>query len=99
MYLRVVAIYSIAFYLLGCGGASSGPTPTPITPPTAPMTSTTVTADFSVPVDNPLIKDKIGVYQTPFMGTAGIAPRVIITPLLGDAGAGATARIQFTLAP
>jgi hypothetical protein len=47
---------------------------------------TIVTADFSIATDQPLLKDKIGVYQTPFMGTAGIAPLISMEPFLVEAG-------------
>lgn len=71
--------------LSGCGGSASNdatPTQTPVPTPTA----ITVAADFSTWIDNPLIKDKIGVYQTPFMGTAGIAPPTSMQLFLVEAG-------------
>jgi hypothetical protein len=52
----------------------------------APPTTTAVTADCSKSIDQLLIKDKIGVYQTPFMGTAGIAPLMSMQPFLVEAG-------------
>ena len=45
-----------------------------------------VIADFSVAVDHPLVKDKIGVYQTPFMGTRGYPALTSMEPLLAEAG-------------
>jgi Glycosyl hydrolases family 39 len=51
-----------------------------------PTTSTTVIADFSKGTDQPLLKDKFGVYQTPFMGTDGIAPLTAMQPFLAEAG-------------
>jgi Glycosyl hydrolases family 39 len=57
-----------------------------ISTPAVVPAPTTVIADYSKATDQPLIKDKIGVYQTPFMGTAGIAPLMSMQPFLVEAG-------------
>jgi hypothetical protein len=46
------------------------------TKPDASASPIQVTADFSVPEGYPLVKDKIGVYQTPFMGIHGRPPLI-----------------------
>lgn len=71
--------------MVGCGSSgnsASTPAPTPQPTPTA----VTATADFATWSDYPLIKDKIGVYQTPFMGTAGIPSPTAMQPFLTEAG-------------
>jgi hypothetical protein len=65
---------------LCCDGSAQGSSVS------ASTSATIVTADFSVATDQPLLKDKIGVYQTPFMGTAGIAPLISMQPFLVEAG-------------
>jgi len=65
---------------LGCDGRAQGSSALDTT------SATIVTSDFSIATDQPLLKDKIGVYQTPFMGTAGIAPLVSMRPFLIEAG-------------
>lgn len=55
----------------------------------AQQTSTsraTVVADFAVAAEHPLVKDKIGVYQTPFMGTRGYPGLTAMEPFLAEAG-------------
>lgn len=52
----------------------------------AQKTIASVVADFSVEADHPLIKDKIGVYQTPFMGTRGNPALTAMEPFLAEAG-------------
>ncbi len=49
-------------------------------------TVTTITANFSAARDQPLLKDKIGVYQTPFMGTRGLPSLLAMQPFLHEAG-------------
>ncbi len=46
----------------------------------------TVIADFAVATEHPLVKDKIGVYQTPFMGTRGLPKLTTMEPFLAEAG-------------
>jgi len=57
----------------------------PATPPSG-LKPVTVVADFSTWIDNPLVKDKIGVYQTPFLGTVGRPPLAAMQPFLKEAG-------------
>lgn len=52
----------------------------------AQQRSASVVADFSVPAEHPLIKDKIGVYQTPFLGTRGRPALTAMEPFLAEAG-------------
>jgi hypothetical protein len=83
------SLLAVGAALLHATGCSTGPSSTssnPITPIPPVPTATTVTADFSTWVDSPLLKDKIGVYQTPFMGTVGIAPPTAMQPFLTEAG-------------
>ncbi|HEY1579265.1 MAG TPA: hypothetical protein VGF82_19535 [Terracidiphilus sp.] len=56
------------------------------TEPAASASPIQVTADFSVPEGYPLVKDKIGVYQTPFMGIYGRPPLIAMEKLLRLAG-------------
>lgn len=42
--------------------------------------------DYSATGGPALTKDKFGVYQTPFMGTAGLPPLTAMAPLLAEAG-------------
>jgi hypothetical protein len=56
------------------------------TEPAASASPIQVTADFSVPEGYPLVKDKIGVYQTPFMGIHGRPPLIAMEKLLRLAG-------------
>ena len=44
------------------------------------------TADFRVHAAPDLTKDKFGVYQTPFMGTAGLPELTAMAPFLAEAG-------------
>jgi hypothetical protein len=64
--LYALALLAVsAFLFTGCGGggqASTSPNPSPIPTPTP---GNSIVADFSVPADPPLVKDKFGVYQTP----------------------------------
>lgn len=48
--------------------------------------STLVTVDFGVPEGYPLVKDKLGVYQTPFMGTDARPPLTAMDRFLRLAG-------------
>lgn len=52
----------------------------------AQETDASVIADFAVAVDHPLVKDKIGVYQTPFMGTRDHPVLTGMEPFLAEAG-------------
>ncbi len=52
----------------------------------AQQRAASVMADFAVPTEHPLIKDKIGVYQTPFMGTRGYPALTAMEPFLAEAG-------------
>ena len=89
MKTQVNTVLAAVCALMGVAGCSSGSAPatvTPVTPTQPTATMTTIMADFSTWVDSPLLKDKIGVYQTPFMGTAGIAPPTAMQPFLVEAG-------------
>jgi hypothetical protein len=70
---------SATLSILGCGGPVPAEPPMP-TPTPAP--SSQIVADFRVPIDPPLIKDKFGVYQTP-LGTQ--ATVLASSPLLSEA--------------
>lgn len=75
----------LAAGIVGCG--SNGNTAsTPFSPIQPTPAAVTVAADLSTWTDYPLFKDKIGVYQTPFMGTAGIASPTAMQPFLTEAG-------------
>lgn len=52
----------------------------------AQQSTALVIADFSVAAEHPLVKDKIGVYQTPFMGTRGYPELTAMEPFLAEAG-------------
>ena len=47
-----------------------------------PASPTTITADFSSHEKHPLVKDKFGVYQTPFMGINGRPSLTAMKPFL-----------------
>ena len=47
---------------------------------------TIITADFSIYEEHPLLKDKFGVYQTPFMGIGGRPSLTAMKPFLDHAG-------------
>jgi hypothetical protein len=51
-----------------------------------PAVAQTFTADFTSFSGPACVKDKIGVYQTPFMGTAGLPSLTSMAPFLADAG-------------
>jgi hypothetical protein len=54
---------------------------------TAPSIAQNFTVDFSAASSAPaLVKNFFGVYQTPFMGTAGLPPLTAMSPFLTEAG-------------